>query len=1036
MTISQSSSGASEPSYFSLEWLEKDAESGKISSPEEFVVRALLTCRHANVDHQVVIDTIKRIADGLNQRDFAVEGTEPDQQTQNRCDLAVFVLKVLQESGQGRGKVDGLPCSMDRVNARVQQAVQQQIGQQYDWYLFSFREQQGRLCAEASLDAIYKGGDIADVFYKIFTAPNVIRVDVKEKHIASYSRDLYDQLADFYVEQLIRDLQSGDSIKDVCHKALATASVVVSNEFNLALAEALYNKEITENVDTHAIRYQLACYCAHLSNGVSTVGENRTIFGCDASHQEAFIAWLDSLITSELHGAIGHVLSFASELSPDQLLRLVYSMAKARPLDLMQRINQLDGAPDVKFNVLKQLASRLPQCVLDKLNDIHLSSDQRQFLERYALLANTFHGSWLDDRLASLWAPIAAHLTPEVIELIDDIIPAEQRAITPLHSGRSQGKRLTQEAVIALGCQTDQSAFQAALEELGIAEKKYWKNVASAVYLLMQCEMQPSLLYLYKIALEYRNAGLALYCIGAIQNITDQAAEAVCPSSTVPRQLMWLMPLTGWYAQAQLSEQSLGAIDDIKNMLSKRSCRDLWKDQAKGATQQWLMCCQALDSNNYQPAEKISILRAVCHGIATKEHIPELKKRLTYLLFLINEHRLPKAIPECWSSDELAERFVETCLADDTYLDLDSVENLSEKYKQSLAVMRYPGAWRIYQHKLRSCSAAGLQKTFGIIIRSILEGDFREKRYTLAEQGAHGQAILAARPDVWEWWKQPVAAERVYIGDLQFRPPVQLLDFLRNCHAKGHLGVEDGPFEALIAGIKSPWTIQDTLNDLKQKEDDISIVQAALMEMYVKPPDSEELVEKLEAIVNRLDASSFKTDLLRLRDRHKDIKPVGGEVELVDTDDWQDLFLCGTEVADSCQRIDAEIINSRCLLAYLIDGKNRLLAIKDPATGAILARSVFRMLLDATNSPVLVYDDIYPYKATLEVQQTLTDFAKRRAQEMGLPLYKSGRRRYSDNEEREVLQSLGSPAPREFVDELWGATDGVYELKYAKRVDI
>ncbi len=51
VTMSQSSPGASEPSYFSLEWLEKDAESGEISGPEGFVVRVLWTFRHTNVDH-------------------------------------------------------------------------------------------------------------------------------------------------------------------------------------------------------------------------------------------------------------------------------------------------------------------------------------------------------------------------------------------------------------------------------------------------------------------------------------------------------------------------------------------------------------------------------------------------------------------------------------------------------------------------------------------------------------------------------------------------------------------------------------------------------------------------------------------------------------------------------------------------------------------------------------------------------------------------------------------------------------------------
>lgn len=49
---------------------------------------------------------------------------------------------------------------------------------------------------------------------------------------------------------------------------------------------------------------------------------------------------------------------------------------------------------------------------------------------------------------------------------------------------------------------------------------------------------------------------------------------------------------------------------------------------------------------------------------------------------------------------------------------------------------------------------------------------------------------------------------------------------------------------------------------------------------------------------------------------------------ICDTDNPCDLILIGTEVP-SCQHIDKDPSYSKCLLAYLIDGKNRALVVKD-----------------------------------------------------------------------------------------------------------
>jgi hypothetical protein len=154
-----------------------------------------------------------------------------------------------------------------------------------------------------------------------------------------------------------------------------------------------------------------------------------------------------------------------------------------------------------------------------------------------------------------------------------------------------------------------------------------------------------------------------------------------------------------------------------------------------------------------------------------------------------------------------------------------------------------------------------------------------------------------------------------------------------------------------------------------------------------------------------------------------------GNWTLEDTDDAQDLFLCGTEV-DSCQRITNAGDLNICLLAYVLDGKNRLLAIKD-STGKIMARGILRMLW-SNKKPVLFLERLYPVRISDVLTKALETFAKQRASKLGLPLFS-----------KEVgigspynfpLVSLGSLAPFEYCDSLFGMTNGTYTISGAHQL--
>ena len=147
------------------------------------------------------------------------------------------------------------------------------------------------------------------------------------------------------------------------------------------------------------------------------------------------------------------------------------------------------------------------------------------------------------------------------------------------------------------------------------------------------------------------------------------------------------------------------------------------------------------------------------------------------------------------------------------------------------------------------------------------------------------------------------------------------------------------------------------------------------------------------------------------------------DVTVVDTDNWEDLFLSGTEVSGSCQRVDEDASINKSLLAYVMDGKNRMLAVKNEF-GRILARSMFRLLWDdKTQKPVLFQDRIYPPDCSAAFVLDLNRHAETRAKELGCALVTRNSDRKGMSDYPGTAVSLGSSCPYDYQD----ATGGIME---------
>ena len=138
----------------------------------------------------------------------------------------------------------------------------------------------------------------------------------------------------------------------------------------------------------------------------------------------------------------------------------------------------------------------------------------------------------------------------------------------------------------------------------------------------------------------------------------------------------------------------------------------------------------------------------------------------------------------------------------------------------------------------------------------------------------------------------------------------------------------------------------------------------------------------------------------------------------VETDHPNDLLLSGTEIPGGCQDIYNSLIYwSHGLASYLMDGKYRILAIKDQ-NGKLIARRMIKILWDKKQeSPVLFFEKFYGPKEGKGEQfdAILESMAREKAASMKLPLVRKVEGKYKSDYPNSI-HSLGGPGPEEFVD--------------------
>ena len=270
--------------------------------------------------------------------------------------------------------------------------------------------------------------------------------------------------------------------------------------------------------------------------------------------------------------------------------------------------------------------------------------------------------------------------------------------------------------------------------------------------------------------------------------------------------------------------------------------------------------------------------------------------------------------------------------------------------------------------------------------------------------------------------------------DIRTLPTLLRTAFKTTLHEEENLQF-DAKFDATFGHFRKPETLYTYAGSLQSLPPEEKEIPLSLLHEYVENVMEGTFKEKRYQTESRDHLEKVFKNNARLEDEwRRGSKKQQGSFTLVDTDDPNHLLVMGSEVEGSCLRPDGNPEYNKCLLAALLDGKNRLIAILN-SKGEIVARSFFRLLLDKeTGRPVLFLERMYAKEQNPAYKNLLKTMALERAEALSLPLFANPEDNFSDSKiplYPNPLISLKGRVPFEYVDTNQKVESLPYEVSQA-----
>lgn len=342
------------------------------------------------------------------------------------------------------------------------------------------------------------------------------------------------------------------------------------------------------------------------------------------------------------------------------------------------------------------------------------------------------------------------------------------------------------------------------------------------------------------------------------------------------------------------------------------------------ATEVLLLVLRSLiSSSDIDSRKKLAIIEELANtSIHTQENLKEYKTRIRqdkkndilsdlyslYFLFLLKE------VGKLNQSGTTIRQLSKTVFQDQMHLPADiSIEFLLKMFHTDLV----PNALFTYATSFLNPQNDKVMKDFGRFFNAAAKGTFKEERYR-TDNNLHLRTIQETNPIAFEQWENLSISYATVLypqGTLFFKP----IEWLEEKKQLGHMHIP---------------VLSKSIDDLIQEGQDekIHLLRDAIDSLQ-KAQEKQEQIEcltKLQAALSSIPDCEFKNDVRgKLSSLEQQSKKEGRKVIVDITDDPRAIFLCGTEVQGSCQRIDGSRDYKHCLLGYGLDGTHRLIRIRE-----------------------------------------------------------------------------------------------------------
>ena len=416
---------------------------------------------------------------------------------------------------------------------------------------------------------------------------------------------------------------------------------------------------------------------------------------------------------------------------------------------------------------------------------------------------------------------------------------------------------------------------------------------------------------------------------------------------------------------------------------------------------------------------------------------------LTTLLYLHKEDAIDFEKP---ISNEILSKMCHELICEVLHIDkkkFGGLKSFDQLYKERVEDrFRDKDALMVYAGKINSLEdpyvKKAMQEAFSEFVNALLKNEF----YQLRNQSPqiHGILKLKGGEALVKMWNdhpkfEPLTEYLQENGDKNISFSVQFEKFLtEKLLADNHIErfSQRLPFLARFLNKKSsPLEILRDIEKIPSDKNSLELQKCCLELLLCKNKD-DKLLANLQDLLKILKGKEpkiwdeFTRDVVSLVNSFKVLHKENMTIGI--TNDPCDMFMLGRETG-GCQSIDGDPEYNKCALAYVIDGKNCAIAIKDK-DGSMKARAILRLLIDEnTNKPVLFLERHYLSISHPSLSEAITSYAIKYAKRLSLTLLATKELpRGKVYKKHGWVVSLGSNAPFEYSDAAGGRTDGRFTV--------